>query len=150
MERKTIEKDEEYKDLMLEDDGNEKRVLTSLEDEEANYPKQEYNNRFLFLISQKDAGFMAISALSIDNKKRLQTIKENLSKKPELSSNIEIALKQYLPISYEEFNKLDIFKQYKMIKYIRNNMSDDERNDFDKLFKDLTPSKTKELKNNEV
>ena len=140
--------DEEYKDLMVEN-SDSKRTLKTIDEEYTPYPKQEYNNRFLFLLSQKEPGFMAIYTLRIDTKKRLQTIKENLAKRPELLLNIETALKQYLPISYDEFNKLDIFKQEKMLKDIRNNLSDDEKYNFDKLFKDLSYSKTKELKINE-
>lgn len=142
--------DKKFPDLMPKDAGSEKRILPSIDGEEAHYPRQEYSNRFLFLVLQKDAGFMAICALNIDTKKRLQTIKENLAKKPELLSNIETALKQYLPISYADFNKFDFFKQYQMVKDIRNNMSDDERADFDKLFEVLTQTKSKELKLDET
>lgn len=135
--------DENFNDLLIDDNGPIRSLKTEYSD--SNYPERVYDNMTLFLLSQKEPGFIEKYCLRENNKNKLISIRETINKKPELLSNIKIALDTYLSISYEEFKELDFFAQSNMLDLVKSNLSDDEKQDFDKLFKDLTPTKSLEL-----
>lgn len=135
--------DEEFKELLIDDNGPIRSLETEYSD--SNYPERVYDNMTLFLLSQKEPGFIEKYCLRENNKNKLISIRETINKKPELLSNIKIALDTYLSISYEEFKELDFFAQSNMLDLVKSNLSDDEKQDFDELFKDLTPTKSLEL-----
>ena len=61
--------------------------------------------------------------------------------------NVVLVLDKYLPMSYEEFCKLNIFEQSKLLEKTKVGLKDNDRELFEKVFKDLsTKYKTKELK----
>ena len=139
--------DEEYKDLMVEDDGHEKRVLKSIEEEYIPYPEQRCDNIILFILSQKSGGFIENYCLREDDKERLCNIKDTMDRNPDLLMNVVLVLDKYLPMSYEEFCKLNIFEQSKILEKTKVGLKDNDRELFEKVFKDLsTKYKTKELK----
>lgn len=135
--------DEEFKELLIDDNGPIRSLETEYSD--SNYPERVYDTMTLFLLSQKEPGFIEKYCLRENNKNKLISIRETINNKPELLSNIKIALDTYLSISYEEFKELDFFAQSNMLDLVKSNLSDDEKQDFDKLFKDLTPTKSLEL-----
>ena len=135
--------DEEFKKLLIEDNVPIRSLETEYSD--SNYPERVYDNMTLFLLSQKEPGFIEKYCLRENNKNKLISIRETINNKPELLSNIKIALDTYLSISYEEFKELDFFAQSNMLDLVKSNLSDDEKQDFDKLFKSLTPTKSLEL-----
>ena len=135
--------DEEFKKLLIDDNIPIRSLETEYND--SNYPERVYDNMTLFLLSQKEPGFIEKYCLRENNKNKLISIRETINNKPELLSNIKIALDTYLSISYEEFKELDFFAQSNMLDLVKSNLSDDEKQDFDKLFKSLTPTKSLEL-----
>lgn len=135
--------DENFNDLLIDDNGPIRSLETEYSD--SNYPERVYDNMTLFLLSQKEPGFIEKYCLRENNKNKLISIRETINNKPELLSNIIIALDTYLSISHEEFKELDFFAQSNMLDLVKSNLSDDEKQDFDKLFKDLTPTKSLEL-----
>lgn len=138
--------DEEYSDLMIPDDGSERRVLKSLEPEYVPYPEYRVSNRALFLFTQKPGGFVENFCLTQEYKDKLSDIRKNMEKNPDLLMNVVLVLDKYLPISYEEFSKLNIFEQLKLIERTKCYLKDEDRELFMQVFKDLsTKYKTKEL-----
>lgn len=135
--------DENFNDLLIDDNGPIRSLETEYSD--SNYPERVYDNMTLFLLSQKEPGFIEKYCLRENNKNKLISIRETINNKPELLSNIKIALDTYLLISFEEFKELDFFAQSNMLDLVKSNLSEDEKQDFDKLFKDLTPTKSLEL-----
>lgn len=143
--------DEEYKDLMVEDDSIEKRTLKSIEEEYISFPEQKVNNISLFLFSQKKGGFLENYCLREDDKKRLYNIRNAMEKNPDLLMNVVLVLDKYLPMSYEDFSELGIFKQSQLLEKTRYSLKDEDRELFEKVFRDLsTKYKTKELKFDET
>ena len=72
--------DEEYSDLMIPDDGSERRVLKSLEPEYVPFPEQRVSNILLFLYTQKPGGFGEHFCLNQEHKDRLASIRKNIEK----------------------------------------------------------------------
>ena len=143
--------DEEYSDLMIPDDGSERRVLKSLEPEYVPFPEQRVSNILLFLYTQKPGGFEEHFCLNQEHKDRLASIRKNIEKNPDLLMNVVLVLEKYLSISYEEFCKLSIFEQSQLLEKTRACLKDEDRELFMQVFKDLsTKYKTKELKLNET
>ncbi|MBR2997523.1 MAG: hypothetical protein IKF37_00410 [Bacilli bacterium] len=143
--------DEDYKDLIVEDDGSPKRVLKSLEEEYIAYPEQKVNNITLFLLSQRSGGFVENFCLRNDNKDKLNDIRNNIEKNPDLLMNIVLVLDKYLPMSYDEFCKLNMFEQSKLLEKTKFSLKDEDLELFEKVFKDLSAKyKTKELKLDEI
>ena len=138
--------DEEYKDLMIEDDGSERRVLKSIEEEYVPFPERRCDNITLFVLSQRDPGFIENYCLSDDNKKKLNDLRDNMNKNPDLLMNVILVLDKYLPISFEEFNGLNLFEKERILVKTRNSLNDEDLELFNKVFNDLsTKYKTKEL-----
>ena len=139
--------DKEFPDLMVFKDSPA-RPAAPTEYDDSNYPERIYDNMTLFLLAQqKEPDFVERYCLRENNRIRLQAIRETIEKKPELLENIRVALEAYLPISYEQFMKLNFFAKENMLDLVKSNMSDEERHDFNKLFNALTPDMTIKLTN---
>lgn len=128
--------DEEYKDLLVE--GSEQnRVLKSIEPEYTPFPKLKYNNITFFLLSQRNAGFLEQYCLSQEHKEKLDSIRENMNKNPDLLMNIVLVLDKCLPISYEEFSNIKFSEQSKLLEKIRYSLNEENRELFERVFSDL-------------
>lgn len=135
--------DEEFSDLLIDQNGPMRPLETEYTD--FNQPEKIYDNMTLFLLSQKEPGFIEKYCLRENNINRLTTIRDNINKKPELLSNIIEVLNAYLPVSYNQFKELDFFGQLNMLDLVKSNLSDEEKQDFNKMFNDLTPNKSIKL-----
>jgi len=139
--------DEEFPDLMVFKDSPA-RPAAPTEYDDSNYKEKPFDNMTLFLLAQqKEPDFIEGYCLRDNNKIRLQAIRETIEQKPKLLENIRVALEAYLPISYEQFMKLNFFDKENMLDLVKSNMSDEERHDFNKLFNALTPDMTIKLTN---
>ena len=137
--------DEEFSDLMVFKDSPA-RPASPTEYDDSNYHEKPFDNMTLFLLAQQEEpGFVEQYFLRDNNKIRLQAIRETIAQKPKLLENIRVALEAYLPISYEQFMKLNFFDKSNMLDLVKSNMSDEERHDFNKLFNALTPDMTIKL-----
>ena len=143
--------DEEFPDLIVFDD-QPSRVLHGIDgDDDVVYPEQIISNSFLFLLSQKKGGFLENYCLRENNKAKLNNIRNNMDKNPDLLMNVVLVLDKILPINYEEFSKLNIFEQSQLLEKTRISLKDEDLELFNKVFDDLTHKyKTKELKPNEI
>lgn len=131
--------DKEFPDLIVFKDSPA-RPASPTEYDDSNYKEKPFDNMTLFLLAQqKEPDFVEGYCLRDNNKIRLQAIRETIAQKPKLLENIRVALEAYLPVSYEQFMKLNFFDKENMLDLAKSNMSDEERHDFNKLFKALTP-----------
>lgn len=143
--------DEEFPDLIVFDD-QPSMVLHGIDgDDDVVYPEQIISNSFLFLLSQKKGGFLENYCLRENNKVKLNNIRNNMDKNPDLLMNVVLVLDKILPINYEEFSKLNIFEQSQLLEKTRISLKDEDLELFNKVFNDLsTKYKTKELKLDET
>lgn len=131
--------DKEFPDLIVFKDSPA-RPASPTEYDDSNYHEKPFDNMTLFLLAQQEEpGFVEQYFLRENNKIRLQVIRETIAENPKLLENIKVALDTYLPISYEQFMKLNFFDKSNMLDLVKSNMSDEERHDFKKLFNALTP-----------
>lgn len=137
--------DKEFPDLIVFKDSPA-RPASPTEYDDSNYHEKPFDNMTLFLLAQQEEpDFVEQYFLRENNKIRLQVIRETIAEKPKLLENIKVALDTYLPISYEQFMKLNFFDKENMLDLAKSNMSDEERHDFNKLFNALTPDMTIKL-----
>lgn len=147
MERKFMCRDfaKEFPDLLVFDDGP-KGQLRSIDGEEFSFPEQSIDEVTIFLLSQNDDGFIAKYCTSRQTLDKMVIIKNALEKDNNLLLNIINHLNSCLPVSYEEFSEMGYVEQNEMVRKTKRKMSKEDREAFDKVFKDLfEKSKTMKL-----
>ncbi len=139
--------DEKFPDLVVYDKPI--RQLPSIEDpEDRNY---DFDNMTLFVLSQREPGFIEKYCSREENQKRLNDLKNKMEKNPDLLMNVVLVLDKVLPMSYKAFCKLSLPEQLELLTRTEFNLSDEDKDLFDKVFNDLsTKYKTKGLNLNET
>ena len=139
--------DEEFPDLVVYDKPI--RQLPSIEEPEGrNY---DFDNMTLFVLSQREPGFIEKYCSREENQKRLNDLRNRMEKNPDLLMNVVLVLDKVLPMSYEEFSKLSLPEQLQLLTRTEFNLSDEDKEGFNKVFNDLsTKYKTKGLRFYEI
>ena len=143
--------DKEFPDLIVPDDGSGLRQLRTPDEEYMSFPEVEINNITLFLYSQKEPGFVERWCFRQGDQDKLADMRKKMDKNPDLLMNVVLVLERYLSMSYEKFSKLDIFDQSQLIEKAKLSLSDEDKELFYGVFKDLTTKyKTMGLKPDET
>lgn len=114
------------------------------------YPQFDNSDLSLLLLAQNIApnGFVESYCLDEEELARINKIRKKLNDNPTWKDNLIETLEHYLPMPYEQFKKLPLGHQQRIISNIESSLNEEERTTFQQKFGNLADNKVRELKMN--